>query len=300
MNQVRQFVFAAAVVAGLFCLDPALAADNCHLQRYFDLPMTIDEAGLVTVPFDVGGEQLNLMIDTGGVFSMVTDRTAARLKLRPQMMHFQWMTMFGGRKLDHFVEAPVTIGSQVVPNRPFVLIPDDALPVSDDGILSTDILAIFDVDFDFAASKVGLFAPHPCEGNAVYWPHDDLAVIPFKLDEGRHLKVKVLVDGKEVNAIIDTGSSRSVMSLESAVDLFKLDAKALAANHNRYEFKTLQLNGVTVNNPNIVLVPDDKSKVMGGFREPEMLLGIGVLRQLHLLIAFKERAIYVTPASTHK
>jgi predicted aspartyl protease len=299
MKPVRLFVFAAAVVAGLSCFDPAVAADDCKLQRYVSLPMTIDEAGWVTVPLNVGGEQLNLMIDTGGVFSMVTDRTAARLKLRPQMMIFQWMTMFGGRKLDHFVEAPITIGSTVVPKRPFVLIPDDALTVSDDGILSNDILGIFDVDFDFAASKVGLFVPHPCEGKAVYWTHDDFAVIPFKLDDNRHLKVKVLVDGKEVSAFIDTGSSRSVMSLETAVDLFKLDAKALAANQNQHEFKTLQLNGITVANPNIILIPDDKSKIMGGYHEPEMLLGISVLRQFHMLIAFKEKTIYVTPASAH-
>ena len=297
MNPVRLFAFAAALGAGLFCLDPALAADNCNLQRYLGLPMTIDEAGLVTVPFNVNGEQLNLMVDTGGIFSMMTDRTAARFKLRPQMMHYQWMTLFGGRKLDHFVEAPIAIGSAVVPKQLFVLIPDDALPVSDDGILSSDILAIFDVDFDFAASKLGLFVPHPCEGKAVYWPHGDFAVIPFKLDEGRHLKVKVLVDGKEVSAFIDTGSSRSTMSLETAVDLFKLDAKALQANHDRYEFKTLQLNGITVNNPNIILIPDDKSQIMGGYREPEMLVGISVLRQLHMLIAFKEKNIYVTPAS---
>ncbi|MDR3526211.1 MAG: aspartyl protease family protein, partial [Rhizomicrobium sp.] len=288
----------ATIVAGSFCLGPASAADDCKLKRYLSLPMTIDEGGLVTVPFNVGGEQLNLMIDTGGVFSMVTDRTAARLKLRPQMMHFQWMTMYGGRTLDHFVEAPIVIGSAVVPKRPFVLIPDDSLPVSDDGILSTDILGIFDIDFDFAASKVGLFVPHPCEGKAVYWPHSDFAEIPFKLDEGRHIKVKVMLDGKEVNAIIDTGASRSVMSLETAIELFKLDAKALQANHDRHEFKTLQLNGVTVNNPNIILIPDDKSKILGGYREPEMLVGISVLRQLHMLIAFKERNIYVTPAST--
>jgi len=297
MNRIRSLAAAAAVA--LSCLAAAPAAEDCHLKRYVSLPMTIDEGGLITVPLTVADEQVNLMVDTGGAFSMLTDRTAARLKLRSRMMHFQWVTMFGGRTLDHYVEAPIAIGSAVAPNRPFILIPDDSLPPSDDGILAPDILAIFDVEFDFAASKVSLFLPHPCEGKAVYWTTGDYAVVPFKLDDGRHIKVKIALDGKEVNGIIDTGSSDTAMSLETAIDLFKLDPKVLQAEKNRHEFQTLELNGLTVSRPHIILVPDDKSKIMGGYREPEMLLGISVLRQLHMMVAFKEHNIYMTAASAH-
>jgi hypothetical protein len=38
---------------------------------------------------------------------------------------------------------------------------------------------------------------------------------------------------------------------------------------------------------------------VGGSGQPKMILGMGVLRQLHLFIAYKERNIYVTAASAH-
>ena len=89
------------------------------------------------------------------------------------------------------------------------------------------------------------------------------------------------------------------MSLDTAVDLFKIDPATLKKNNGRYPFKMLTLQGVTVNNPDIILVPDDKSKIMGGYRQPKLILSMGILRQLHLFIAYKEHNIYVTSASAH-
>jgi hypothetical protein len=47
----------------------------------------------------------------------------------------------------------------------------------------------------------------------------------------------------------------------------------------------------------LMLVPDAQSKLRTG--EPRMLLGINVLRQLHLYIAYHEHTLYVTPATAH-
>ena len=210
---------------------------------------------------------------------MLTQSAAERLKLRPMMMIMVYMKMFGGRTLDHYVVAhSMEIAGAHVRNHEFVLIPDDILPPSIDGILGPDILQVFDADFNFAASKLDLFSNDHCPGKVVYWTHDDYAVIPFKMDEGRHIQVDVQLDGKDVSAIIDTGSSRSLMSLETAEDMFKLDEKALSAKNGHYPFKTLTLQGITVNNPDLILVPDDKSQIMGGYREPRLILGMGVLR----------------------
>ena len=81
--------------------------------------------------------------------------------------------------------------------------------------------------------------------------------------------------------------------------MFKIDPATLSKNNGRYPFKLLTLQGVAVNNPDLVLVADDASKVMGGYREPKLILGMGILRQLHVYIAYKERNIYVTTATAH-
>ena len=291
-----------AAAAAIVCALGAARADDekCHLGRYASLPITIDDYGGVVVPMKVEDQVQNLLVDTGGVFSMLTESTATKLKLHREMIIMAWMEMFGGRKLDHYVVAhSMEIAGTRVSDRQFVLIPDDVLPSNVDGILGPDILQVFDADFDFAAGKLGLFSNDHCPGKVVYWTHDVHAAIPFKMDEGWHIKIDVQLDGQEVPAIVDTGSSRSVMSLETAQDLFKIDEKALKANNGHYPFKTLTLQGVAVTNPDLILVPDDQSKIMGGYQQPKLILGMGVLRQLHLYIAYKEHTIYVTPASAH-
>ena len=299
---MRKAILMAISLAAVLSTSGAALADGekCSLGRYGTLPITIDDAGGVTVPMKVEDQEQNMLIDTGGVFSMLADAAAARLNLRPQMIWGASLTMLGGKTLDHYVVAhSMEIAGARVRDRKFVLIPNDFLPPGVDGILGPDILQVFDVDFDFAASKVGLFSRDHCEGKVVYWTHDPHAQIPFKLDEGRHIKIDLQLDGQEVPAILDTGSSRSLMSLDTAVDLFKIDPAVLSKNHNHYPFKMLTLEGVTVNNPDIILVPNDKSQVMGGYRQTNLILGMGILRQLHLYIAYKEHTIYATAASAH-
>jgi predicted aspartyl protease len=292
--------FAASLVATF----PASAEGNCHVGWFARLPISIDQAGGVTVPLTVKGTTLSLLVDSGGVFSMLTDSAVARLSLRPKMMHFQGMTMFGGRKLDHYVDGlEIQLGGSTARDRTFVIIPDDSLPPGIDGLFGPDILAAFDADFDFAAGKLNLMAPNRCDGDiskVVYWADDPRAAIPFTLDEDRHINIDVTLDGKKVRATLDTGSSRSIMSLEAAEDIFGIDGETLKKNNSEHAFKQLTLEGVTVNSPAIILVPDDKSKVLNGYKQPELILGMGVLRQLHLYIGYKEKVVYVTPASARR
>lgn len=299
MNVLRRVIGSALLCA--LAAGPALAADqvDCRLHRYAKLPMSMDEAGAIDVPMTVAGQSVKMLVDTGGGTSMLTEGAAARLKLpRGILKGIEWM-MFGGRTLKYYAEAPFTIGPGTVPSHSFILIPDDLVASSDDGVLSTDILAVFDVDFDFANSTLSLFLPHPCEGNAVWWTKDDYAVIPFKLDEVRHILVTVKVDGQDVQALIDSGASDSLMSLETAKDLFNISDEQLKKNGGPHKFRTLSLDGVTVQNPNIRMVPDKNSKLMGGHWHPSLIIGMEILRQLHMLIAYKEKKIYVTPASAH-
>lgn len=294
-------LIAMSLAAALFASGAARAdEENCKLGRYASLPITIDESGGVTVPIKVEDQVQNMLVDTGGAFSMLTESAAARLKLFRMAIPLAWMEMFGGRKLDHYVTAhSMEIAGAHVHDRDFVLIPDDALPPGVDGILAPDILQVFDVDFDFAASKLNLFSQEHCEGKVVYWTHDPHAQIPFKLDDDRHIKIDLQLDGKDVSTILDTGSDLSLLSLETAEDLFGFDEATLKKNKYHYPFKTLTLQGVIVNNPDILLVPDDKSKIMGDIGQPKMILGMGILRQLHLYIAYREHNIYVTAATAH-
>ena len=60
----------------------------------------------------------------------------------------------------------------------------------------------------------------------------------------------------------------------------------------------MSFGGVEVSNPDITLIPDRKAQL--GPQAPDLILGIGILRQLHLYIAYREKKLYLTAASVHR
>ena len=121
-----------------------------------------------------------------------------------------------------------------------------------------------------------------------------------------HIRLPVVIDGKEIMAIVDTGAVSSIMSMHAASLLgvtenspdLKLKASEGFRAKNRiysYPFKTLEMGGITVKNPHITIASNE---FMGTFRS-DMILGMGILRQLHLYIAYKEDKFYITPAGAN-
>ena len=296
---------AALLALGLLMASAARAEEDCRLHIMATLPMTVLDSGRVTVPVGLGGETLPFLVDTGAPSSLITKSAVERLGLDkfaiPASFEFR---MFGGEELHSYVRTKnFEVGGMMAKRAKFLVMSDRREDF--DGLLGWDFLSQFDVDFDFANGKINLFKPHPCEGKTVYWTQDESAIakIPFRTKDTWHIYIPVMIDGKETTAIIDTGASHSVMNLETAESLFGIDENSqgvrLLTNPEdpvyTYPFKTLVFEGVTVNNPRIGLYPRSKSR----FRDRRVLLGISVLQQLHLFVAFREKTLYITAADKH-
>jgi predicted aspartyl protease len=300
---MRRLVGAVALL--LAAATPVLADDTCHLIRITSLDMNIDEEGGTYVPMTIGGQSVNLLIDTGGIDSMLTRTAVNTLGLHPTSLDGRYVVLFGGQRIDHYALAlNIVFGGLTAPSMRFLVMPD-GLPAELSGTLAPDILRAYDDDFDFANAKFSLFSPDHCPGRVVYWTQGDYAQIGFATDRVGHISFPVLLDGKEIRTDMDTGSSRSILSLEQAEDLFGFDEKSAAltalpgrgSSHSyKYPFKTLIFGGVTVTNPDIILVSDAQSRLPGG---RHFILGMGILRQLHMYIAYHEEKLYVTAASAH-
>jgi hypothetical protein len=77
----------------------------------------------------------------------------------------------------------------------------------------------------------------------------------------------------------------------------------------RRRFNTMSFEGVTVTNPDILMIPDEVSRRMPNttrtgslVREanrglPDIALGMSVLRNTHMYVAYKERKVYITAAT---
>ena len=284
---------------------PALADDACPLRRVAALDMTIEAAGRMLVPMKIGDRDANMLIDTGGINSMLNADfvKAQKLSTRSYPSGF-YLIMFGGLQISHYAIANnVDFGGLKADTLQFAVIPGGYTPAGQDGLLAPDILRSYDVDFDFANARFSLFSPDHCPGKVNYWSKTaDVAEIPIEIDQVGHIRVPITVDGQRIDAALDTGAYRTTISLETMRDKFDIgrndpNLKPLGDSDPgsfRYPFKSLSFGGVTVTNPDIVLTPNGVSKMRS-----LAIIGMGILRQLHLYIAYKEKKLYVTAASAH-
>jgi hypothetical protein len=124
-----------------------------------------------------------------------------------------------------------------------------------------------------------------------------------------------------MEALVDTGASNTILNLRVAQDRFdiRLDAPDVepvgqlgpnpSAKTYRRRFGTLAFEGVTVNNPAIILMPDlvtqrlpNAPRTGSLTREadrglPDLILGMSVLGKTHMYVAYKEKKVYITAAS---
>ena len=183
------------------------------------------------------------------------------------------------------------------------------------GILSAGFFQKYDVDLNFWAHQLNMFAANHCQGQVLYWRAPGVAKLPIRYQSGRII-VRASVDGKEMDAVIDTGSPRSEMQIADAGRLFDIGASSPGVTPAgdglyAYNFKTLSFGDVSIDNPHLVLTrgtlvrgaepsPTTGSLIRGNAdasSQPALVIGTDLLKLLHIYIAFNERMVYVTQGS---
>ena len=86
------------------------------------------------------------------------------------------------------------------------------------GLLGRDFLSPFDLDLDLPAHRMTLYDVRGCDAGFLPWT-TPYAAIPASTPMGAALVVQVLVDGRPLRALIDTGASASLIT---APGMFRL------------------------------------------------------------------------------
>jgi len=277
-----------AVVLLLASVLPAWGGPCTPVERF---SLETDWYGGVTVPVHIGGKVVTLLVDTGGTNSMLTASTVQSLGLPTLPIRNMRVTLYGGLELTRYVNVPdVAVGRAGRMAMAFYVMPDNRIPYALSGTLAPDFLSRFDVSFEFASATMTLYEPGSCIT-------DGVALMP---DPNNHLIVPVNLDGRMIPAMLDTGASRSDLSLETANALFGFQpgrlvpAQRADAERGLYThpFRFLTIGGATIEDPDLVLVPDAISRRPLG--SPRLVLGMGVLRRLNLYISFARHRLMVS------
>lgn len=297
------FLFLLAISSVFVPTAKAADAQGCSMRRFTSLPMSTISDGRITVPVAINGHPASFMVDTGGISATMSRQLANEIGKEPKpfrraLIGVGGAVMSSSISVDDFALGPLH-GKDIV-----VFIDERMSGGGVDGTLAPEMMHRFDVDYDFRHSTINFFSQEHCPGKVVYWTKGGAIVIPMDLQPNGKVRIPVLVDGKKIMAILDTGSVTSFIGMNAARSLgISSDDKELKLRRSYgykdrykeydYPFKTLTLDGLTVNNPHIKIMSDATLSGMG----TDLILGISFLRQLHLYIAYKEGNLYVTPAS---
>ena len=320
------------------------ASAACSLQLLNTVPMEVSN-DVMTVQADVNGKTRSFQFGTAAIANQMTDAAARTLGLSlasnngaPGVTGATGAAMqVGGIAGTSNVANPsaleiydsrgtaytsvVTVADftmQAMQNKnvDFHITPFSSPGV--DGVFNIDLLRRYDIDLNFAARSFNIFSQDHCRGQVLYWRAPGVAVLPFLTRDNR-IVARVMLEGKELTAVIDTASPISALRFDAAARLFGItpDAPALTlvGEHHAdsrqdlyaYNFKTLSFGTVAVGNPHLVLtrgnlvrgadpnaqtgsrVKNDADQV-----QPDMIIGIDLLKLTHLYVALGERILYVT------
>jgi len=308
-----------------FCA-PSLAAECAAPRLENSVPLEpLGDQGLTAVPITLDGVERKFLFDTGSVANFISSRVVEEMRL-PQLPTRPLLDLRGNLSGSAVRVKDVTFGAfegsygifQVATDLPF------------DGILSTRRnardnlnLANDDLDIDFGAMKLNFFSTDHCDGGGVAdWPRQAFAVVPVTQVQG-HIELPVTLDGHPLRAAIDTGAIWTVINLTRARDKLNFSPdmpppagapKNDPATQTYFrKYSALSFEGVTIANPLIIVRPvrfggkDDPTILASRAQHasdfanrlaPDIIVGMEILRHLHIYYAVKEEKLYITPATS--
>jgi predicted aspartyl protease len=259
-----------------------------------------DGSQIDAVPVSINGHDTQFLLDTGGIVSQISAALAGQLKIPINRTGVALIDITGRQAAGLAMIHEFRIGTQARADVPLPISPDPLVPT---GLFSLDNLAPYDADMDFPGNLLTLFSQDHCAGVTAL--PTSATAIPFSLVNG-HIVLTVTLDGKDISAILDTGSTETNLRADAAHSEFALVLGAPDTPENgRLEgvadlptydhvFKSLGFGGIQFENPSVTIIPiGNRADLLGG---PELILGMNMLRTLHLYLAFGERKIYIAPA----
>jgi len=312
---------AMPLLAALVITAPALAAETCSNLTRINTVDIVNGPNRALVPVSINGVQELFLLDTGGDISQVSRDLVQQLKLPVREGHVKMLDLYGNASSDQVVIEDFGLGRMkgkdiqmmVQPN------PDFARGTRYVGLLAADLMGKYDVELDFGGNKLNYYLPDHCEGRVVYWQPSVVAVVPIKL-KGTHLSIPVTLDGHTLTAEIDTGSPGTNLRADIAKRVFGVTADSSGSTPIQSTsmpgafgrvFSTLGFEGVQVSNPRVAVLPNlvgkndrDNTVQTGSLIKREdddidaadMLIGMDVLKKLHIYMAFGERRLYISSA----
>jgi hypothetical protein len=269
-----------------------VSAGECRPVRQWQLDFVDAADGGMLTRQMLGDGHVYLAFDTGAIAHLLFADQADALHLR-RGHGSRPIVGAGGTVSDAAVVDPVSLREYFVVPRGRGGDPREA------GVLGAPLYSDHDLELDFQARKINLYLPEHCDAGRAYRAPDFVAV-PLRSDQFGRAFVTVTLDGRPLNALIDTGATDTTMSLAVAQRLFGLSPGGTGTDRigagrdihgnllttYRHRFRALNLGRLHIAAPQVDLA--DAACEPG----VDLILGMSELRRMRLFFAFRERKLY--------
>ena len=295
-----------AALAGSLAL-AALAQEppKCKLEQVAEWPVRL-QRNLPVIQGSINGKPIGILLDTGAAVSIITKAAAKAMDI-PTRATGEMMGGVGGvSRVEMARVAELRIGDGKVENMRVRVAGERAIE-GVDFILGSDFFQRVDLEIDYAKGVMRLFSPsRECKGVSLAFWDRDAQQVPMKSEV--HVMVPLRVNGREVDAMVDSGASTSVVSRTLAAKLgITPDSPGSVATgcmagvgadsvHSWLGmFDTVTIGGETIRDARLrVMDMDDMAHTRG--TAPEVILGTDFLRAHHVLISRLQDKVYFSYA----
>jgi len=313
-------VLVAVFTVGLLAppaLDAAATTSDCKMARIAELPVRVVHNKLI-VDGAINGKYVGILLDTGAAITMIPRPAADRLGLSRQTARGYRMFGIGGETdAESAVVDEFKIGQASAKGRRFLVAGERELGDEVGVILGEDFFHELEVEFDLAHNAVRLFQSKDCDGTSLaYWATSGAGETEIEAVNatGPRIVVPVLINGKPVRALLDSGAGVSVLDRPEAARLGIAPGPVVGSGRGlgpkAVDFaiaplETFVIGDETIRDTTIELADLSRSSsyVPAGSLLPRklegsaaMLLGADFLRAHRVLVAHSQRKMYFTYA----
>jgi len=287
---------------------PAVRADEtppkCTYVEVATMPIRYVGQGLApAVEGTIDGTPATMLVDTGAYQTQLTMNAATRRDLS-LFMTGRWVDGISGSsrlyatRLKDFSIGPAHGGHRIE----LGVIGSTTFTPSFDAIAGAPFLLQADLELDLRAKRMKFYRPLECRNTELLLWKENTVILPFVRGYGDSPNplFKVVVNGKEVEAMIDSGAHRSFMMLDAAKDagidvkgpgaLRMPDAGGVGterAPHWIAPVKSMQIGDETIRDAEIGII-DTR-----GAHGADLYLGQDFLRAHRVLFAMSQKKLYI-------
>jgi predicted aspartyl protease len=295
----------------------APAPQTCSQSPAGEIPLRLTREQAF-VSLKVNNASLNLLLDTGDFVTALTPEAVQRLALPESSQKRLTMTGIGGAYQAPIVEADdVQYLDHHLTRLPFAVLPDSEFRPDEgtDGLFGANFLSAYEVELDFPAHRMRFYdAAIGCKGAAPDWV---TGATRLRATDAGHqlLLIPVRVNGKELNALIDTGSEDTSITQSAAAAAGvtesamrgddEITEQGLGESSERlHRFQSITIGGTTIRNP-VLAVDSSPSPLQSAVTVAAMsalpqnhpsidvILGANFLFKTRLFLAYRQGAVYI-------